>query len=106
MGARRVTAGDPAAGGRDQCSPTSGLVAAPAIPDLPDRFLMPDGLLERTGPGWILLPTPRRIPTQPDHDLYAVLLVSPDGVVYQAALLHYADLLPTGAAAVRLTSPS
>ncbi|MCB2177419.1 MAG: hypothetical protein KQH57_16535 [Actinomycetales bacterium] len=71
---------------------TADLVAAPAIPGLPDRFLMPDGLLDRTGPGWVLVTYAAPDPDQPDQNLDAVLLVSPDDVVFQVALLHHADL--------------
>ena len=67
--------------------PTAGLVPAPAIPGLPDRFLMPDGLLARTGPGWVLATYAAPEPDGGESAIDAVLLVSPGGVVYQVALL-------------------
>lgn len=67
--------------------PTAGLVPAPAIAGLPARFLMPDGLLERTGPGWVLATYAAPDPDGGDSPIDAVLLVSPGGVVYQVALL-------------------
>lgn len=72
---------------------TAGLVAAPTVPGLPDRFLMPDGLVQRTGPGWVLATYAAPDPDQPDQNLDAVLLVSPDDVVFQVALLHHAVLV-------------
>lgn len=72
---------------------TADLTVAPTVPGLPDRYLMPDGLLQRTGPGWVLATYAAPDPDQPDQNLDAVLLVSPDDVAFQVALLHHAALV-------------
>ncbi len=61
---------------------------------------MPEGLLARTGPGWTLATYAAPDPSQPDQNLDAVLLVSPDGVVFQVALLTPDQLASGGAATV------